>query len=220
MIFSFYGGKSKIIDKYPPSKHSKIVEPFCGAANYSLKYFDREIYLYDKYEVIVNLWKYLIQAKSEDILKLPILKSGENVDNYSQLIKEEKYLIGFNINQGSACPKKTAKLYNGWNENKRKRIAEDLCKIRHWKVELKDYRDIENVEACYFIDPPYEFGGEYYHSSVNNKHIDYNELGEWIKLRKGQVICCENSKANWLPFVPLKEMYGQKYKTTEVIWTN
>jgi hypothetical protein len=37
---------------------------------------------------------------------------------------------------------------------------------------------------------------------------------------KGQVIVCENSKANWLDFKPLVEITGQSKKSLEMIWTN
>lgn len=39
-------------------------------------------------------------------------------------------------------------------------------------------------------------------------------------ITEGQVIVCENSSAEWLPFVPLKETIGVRRKTQEVIWTN
>jgi len=47
-----------------------------------------------------------------------------------------------------------------------------------------------------------------------------NKLAEWCKTRNGQTIVCENTKADWLPFKPMKEMYGSQYKTTEAIWSN
>ena len=50
--------------------------------------------------------------------------------------------------------------------------------------------------------------------------IDYAELADWCKTRKGQVIVCENTKADWLNFEPLVKITGQKIKTTEAIWTN
>lgn len=216
MCWSYYGSKSKIVDYYPPPKYKQIIEPFCGSARYSLKYWDRDILLVDKYEVIVKVWSYLINASEKDILSLPDLKTGENVDDFN-LSQEEKWLIGFCINGGSAQPKKTAKDYNTWNEAKI-RIAGDLHKIRHWKVKLWDYEEIKNIEATWFVDPPYQFGGEWYVKS--NKNIDFLKLADWCKTREGQVIVCENTKANWLPFKPMVDMQGAMFKTTEAIWSN
>lgn len=215
-MFSYYGSKSKIVDYYPPPKHKKIIEPFAGSARYSLKYWQNDVLLVDKYPVIVGIWNYLIQATKSDILALPDLKTGDNVDTFN-ISQEEKWLIGFCINGGSAQPKKTAKDYNTWGEAKI-RIADDVQKIKHWKVILGSYEDLENEEATWFIDPPYQFGGEWYVKSTKN--IDFYKLAEWCQGRKGQVIVCENTKADWLPFKPMVDMQGAMYKTTEAIWSN
>ena len=212
-FFSYYGGKSKIVKLYPKPIFDTIIEPFCGAANYSLLYWNNKIVLYDRYDIIINLWKYLIQASEKDILSLPILKYNENLDGYKHLLKEETYLIGFNINQGSSSPKKTVKLFNGWNERKRKWISDNLYKIRHWNVFLKDYKDIDNKNSVtWYCDPPYQFGGKYY----QHKNIDYNHLKNWCLQRYGQIIVCENNKSNWWDFIHLISITGQLHKTKEV----
>jgi len=215
-MWSYYGSKSKVVDLYPPPKFDNIIEPFAGSARYALKWFERDILLVDKYPIIVDLWNYLKQASVNDIMGLPDLKTGDTVDDF-HLSTEEKWLIGFCINGGSAQPKKTAKDYNTWGKAK-KQISDSLFKIRHWNIELGSYEDIENQKATWFIDPPYQFGGEHYKES--NKHIDFANLAEWCKSRLGQTIVCENTKADWLDFKPMKEMQGSRYKTTEAIWSN
>ena len=95
-------------------------------------------------------------------------------------------------------------------------IAENLHKIKHWDIRQGDFKDLENEEATWFIDPPYQFGGEYY--KFGNKNMNFKELGEWCMSRNGQVIVCENSKADWLDFEPLIEMRGNKFKTTECMY--
>ena len=75
--------------------------------------------------------------------------------------------------------------------------------------------DIPNEKATWFIDPPYQFGGKYYRH--NGKKIDYEFLGEWCKNRDGQVIVCENHKADWMEFEPLVGISGQLHKTTECV---
>lgn len=215
-MWSYYGSKSKIVDCYPKPKQDTVIEPFAGSARYALKWFDRKVILNDKYELIADLWRFLQQASEKDILGLPNLKAGETLDNYD-LSKEEKWLIGFCINGGSAQPKKTVKDYNTWDEAK-KRIAGNLFKIRHWTITSVDYNMIENQTATWFIDPPYQVGGEWYVKS--NKHIDFRLLADWCKERQGQTIVCENSKADWLDFKPMKDMQGAMFKTKEVIWSN
>lgn len=56
-MWSYYGSKSKIVSKYPSPIHSTIIEPFAGSARYSLKYWENDVILYDKYDVIIRLWK-------------------------------------------------------------------------------------------------------------------------------------------------------------------
>jgi 16S rRNA G966 N2-methylase RsmD len=99
-----------------------------------------------------------------------------------------------------------------------KRIAKTLFKIRHWKIIEGSYEDIENIEATWFIDPPYQFGGEHYKES--SKNLNFSKLAEWCKSRNGQIIVCENTKANWMEFKPMVNMTGTTYTTTEAIWSN
>ena len=95
-------------------------------------------------------------------------------------------------------------------------IANNQYKVRHWEIINGDYTCLQNVKATYFIDPPYEYGGIYYR--MNSSKIDYPILAEWCKSRNGQVIVCENTKADWLDFKTLVTMNGQLHKTTEAIW--
>ena len=220
-MWSYYGTKKRIAKHYPAPKHNIIVEPFCGAGQYSL-YGDnwkKDIILNDKYDIVYQLWNFLINKVTEkDILSLPDMKQGDRLDDFN-LSKEEKWLIGFCINSASSQPKKTVAKYNSWNKTKPE-IAKNLYKIKHWSVSNLSYNELTNIEATWYIDPPYQYGGEWYHSSVSNKHIDFNVLSVYCKERKGQVIVCENSKADWMNFKPLVEMKGQIHKTMEVIWTN
>lgn len=217
-MFSYYGSKSKIVDYYPPPKYNRIIEPFAGSARYSLKYWENDILLIDKYPVIVEVWKWLINATKNDILDLPILKKGDDIREI-EMPTEARYLIGFSINQGSASPRNIVTEWGepGWNYT-RTNIAENIYKVKHWQIINKSYSELENENATWFIDPPYQFGGEHY--NVNSKKIDFNQLGEWCKNRNGQVIVCENTKADWLPFKPMVEMQGTMFKTTEAIWSN
>ena len=99
-----------------------------------------------------------------------------------------------------------------------KYLIDNLYKVKHWKIYSKSFEELENVKGTWYIDPPYKFGGEYYHSSTSNKHIDYEKLAEWCLSRNGEIIVCENDKADWLDFKPLVELNGQLHKTMEVIY--
>lgn len=216
-MWSYYGTKKRIAKYYPEPQCDIIIEPFCGAAQYSL-YGDnwkKQVYLVDKYEIITKIWQYLINATEKDILSLPDLEVGQNIDDFKMLSEEEKWLIGFCMNPASAAPKKTSSKRCKWNNNKIY-ISKNVYKVKHWKVKCDDFKNIKNVKATWYIDPPYKYGGIYYR--MNNKYIDYDDLANWCKSRNGQVIVCENTKADWLNFTPLIDLRGQLHVTTEAIW--
>ena len=217
-MWSYYGSKSKIVHLYPAPIYPKIIEPFAGTARYSLRYYDRDILLVDKYDVIVDIWKWLQKATKEDILTLPKLPNrGDKIPD--KLPKTHRNFLGFLVTGGVESPRKFVASFNGVNVSRDlNRISKQLFRIRNWKIEFGDFRNIPNQEATWFIDPPYQFGGEAY--VISNKNLDYQELAEWCRSRKGQVIVCENTKANWLPFRPIKKMRGSIHTTTEAIWSN
>lgn len=219
-MFYYYGRKKRIVDYYPKPTKEKLIEPFAGSAAYSMKYWDLDVHINEKDPKIYELWRFLIENCSEnDLFNLPILEKGEtlNDEKYAYLKPAEQYLIGFYLNSGSAQPKKSPAKFNKWNENTIKDLANDLKKIKHWKITNLDYKDLENTEATWFIDPPYQGnGGQYY--KLSNKHIDYSYLSNWCKERNGQVMVCENTEADWMDFKSLIDIQGQKHKTTEVIW--
>jgi 16S rRNA G966 N2-methylase RsmD len=149
------------------------------------------------------MWDYLINAKESEILSLPIVV--DHLDN-TRLCEEAKHLIGFWFNDGSAQPKKSPSGRNYWSESVRNRIASQLKYIRHWCIIYGDYSDAPDVEATWFIDPPYQGQGKYYKHSSND--IDFDSLSNWVLNLQGQVIVCENHGADWLPFEFLEEING------------
>ena len=213
MTFSYYGTKKRIASKYPEPNQGVIIEPFAGAAAYACTYPDRDIRLYDPYDKIADVWRYLIGASSSEILALPDIQTGQKVTDFD-LNPGAKALIGFCINPGSSCPKITASKRSKWPAYK-KRIADFVPKIKHWKFFQEAYIDIPNESATWFIDPPYQKAGKYYYG---HSKIDFSILGQWCRSRKGQVIVCENEGADWLPFRFLTEQQGSMQKNIEVIY--
>jgi site-specific DNA-adenine methylase len=223
-MFSYYGSKSKLVNYYPPPKFDRIVEPFAGSARYSLKYYDREIILIDKYSEIIEIWKYLQQASERDVLELPRPKRGMVLSELN-LSKPEGLFLGFLYSIGRGKPTKTVSPwaeihFNGeGRKDKLAAIASQLYKIRHWKFVCGDYACIENAKATWFIDPPYQDKGKsiYVH---NSKEINFFDLSNWCRGRNGQVIVCENVGADWLPFQSLTSLHGAQRNSEEAIWTN
>lgn len=219
-MIPYFGSKSNLAGKYPPPKHSKIIEPFAGSARYSLKYYNRDILLIDKYPVIIEIWHYLQNASENDILGLPKIQKGQKVSDFTLSDIEVKFM-GFLVQASQGQPRNSTGTLNGIDvERDLKRIAKNLFKIKHWVIKEGSYEDLDNEEATWFIDPPYQYGGEHQYK-FGNKQIDFVKLAEWCKSRKGQSIVCETTKADWLPFKPMVKNFGSNCtNTTEAIWSN
>jgi site-specific DNA-adenine methylase len=218
-MWSYYGSKSKVVDCYPRPVYERVIEPFAGSARYALKWWDRDVLLVDKYEVVVRIWQWLQRCTPKDILKLPEPKLGETIRREDFDCIEQAWLMGFLVQQGVNAPRLTVTKFAVDNiYHQKQTIANNLFKIKHWQIQLGSYEDIPNQEASWFIDPPYQVGGEYY--VKNNRSLDYASLATWCQTRQGQVLVCENTKATWLPFKPMKTMTGAMYTTTEALWSN
>jgi len=216
-VFSYYGSKSRIINYYPAPLYDTIIEPFAGSARYALKYWYKNIILVDKYDVIIKIWQWLQQASKADIMRLPKLKQGEIISRKMFDSDGEYLLMGFMAAQGSQAPRQKISMFGAekFDYNKQ-RIAALVDRIRQWTIIHGDYFCLENRQATWFIDPPYMHGG----STYKEKKINYPFLAQWCSERQGQVIVCENSKADWLPFKPMITVKGMKHITTEAIWSN
>ena len=109
--------------------------------------------------------------------------------------------------------------FEGWSEQMRCRVAGQVEYIRHWRVIEGDYTKAPDIEAAWFVDPPYnnKAGSYYVHSD-----LDYAALGAWCRTRRGQVTVCENEGADWLPFRTFATLKAGLNGTgsREVIWTN
>lgn len=225
-MWGYYGSKTNLAALYPKPIYDTIIERFAGAAKYSLLHFEKEIILIDKYKTIIDIWKWLQSCSPNDVLKLPRnLNYGDRLENITFDCQAQKDFYGFIIGCGAERPRlaaikrKTEQRPNHINFGL-KRVADNLYKIRHWKFIEGDYTDYPiTPNTTEFLDPPYQFGGHSYVHS--NKKIMFNELANFIYcMDRQQVIVCENTKADWMPFVPLKIQRGSSFKTTEAIYTN
>lgn len=212
-MFNYFGGKWRSAPHYPLPLHDIIIEPFAGAAGYSLRYYDRRIILNDIDPVIYGVWHYLIHAKSSEILALPL-----DIDDLREcsLPQEARWLLGFWYNAGAAQPRNIPASWmrlglnpgSFWSERTRKKIAHQVEYIRHWKVTNHAFDRIEQQNCTWFVDPPYQVHGKHYKYSA----VAYSDLSDWCRARAGQVIVCENEGAAWLPFENFRATKGSHGK--------
>jgi len=222
-MWSYYGSKTNIAHQYPKPQFNTIIEPFAGAAKYSLEHFENDVTLVDKDETVIKLWQWLQRCSVKDITSLPRMKTGELTSDYCFDCEEQKILMGFLIGYGLTYPanKASPSLSErpGRLEHSIKIISQQLHKIRHWNIYAGSYDQIDNKRATWFVDPPYQVGGHSYRES--NRNIDFKHLADWCTSREGQAIVCENNRADWLPFIPMVQAHGAKgRKQFECIWSN
>lgn len=229
-FWRYFGGKWRAAPRYPKPRYDTIIEPFAGAAGYSLRYPDRQVILVERYHVVAEIWRWLISATPDDVMAIPIVESTDDLPG--DVPDGARWLVGFNLNSATTSPCRTlsagrrklaalGRRYEGWTAAKRDQVAGQVNAIKHWQVIEGDYWNTPAKVATYFVDPPYEKAGVHYKHS----NIDYENVALWCRWWPGQVIVCEAAGATWLPFVPFADIKsfgaaGRKQTSTEVIWTN
>ncbi len=236
-MWSYYGSKRKIEHLYPFPEYEEIIEPFAGAANYSLYHHRRKVTLIEVNPIIYGLWKYILEdCTLKDIESWPDLEVGQSLRDIRYLSSVEKNLLGFCTSKGNASPGfVVSKFAKGspWDKLPsvtpnmgrksaiyllKQRLRYYLPRIRHWKIYNISYKSFRpNPQATWFIDPPYNnSAGKRYPFS----DIDYSYLSAWCLKRNGQIIVCENVGATWMPFTPIApgRKRGLHLKSSEAIF--
>ncbi len=233
---SYYGGKSKIAHLYPAPIHNLIVEPFAGSGAYSWLHrrtgdgAPREVWLNDLDPKTYSIWKFLTDPAALEAVETFVPDSVTAGQKVSEIIPSELpglvEICRAEANQGTQGARgihdQITKMGAKCWKVKRK-LREVIPEVANWKITNLDYKDMFNVDATWFVDPPYSnAAGSRYRTSG----LDYEALGWWCLGRKGQTIVCENAGATWLDFQPfehsrvsIRSRY-QRADAREVLWTN
>ena len=216
---------------YQPPRYDLIIEPFAGSAGYSLNYSDRDVILYDADERVIRIWNYLIRATEDEIMAIPLMEVGQDIATVDTT-EDARLLLSCLVNtspfrnelQAWKGGEEKEKTFTGlWCAAKRRSVAKNAEKIKHWRAYHSLYSEVPNVNATWFIDPPYvNFPGVYMVNKTNP--IDFTNLGNWCRSRDGQVIVCEQEGADWLPFRYVGQASATRNKSgkkcRESVWTN
>lgn len=212
-MFYYYGRKKQIARHYPKPNYDAIVEPFAGAAAYSFHDFhwQKQVILVEKDTQVAGIWDWLInEASPEEIRNLPDLSPGEKSSDFLHIIHAATKMA-FKYKTIKVTPV----LARNWEISKRV-MSENLHKIKHWQIICGDYSQAPDIEATWFIDPPYknEPGMGYRHSSAE---MDYSALADWAMDREGEIIFCEGPNGDYLPFKPLLDLKGVAGKNSKEV---
>lgn len=167
--FSYYGGKSKIAHLYPAPSHPLVIEPFCGAAAYSLRWgWCRQIHINDLNTDTYDVWQWIASPEAlADIEKyvpdMADIHIGMRVSEFA----DPNMARGLRLILQASCNGGTFGQSGQWDQItkigiKVYSLLKDklrwLCpyvRSRGWTITNLDYRQLPNVEATWFIDPPY-----------------------------------------------------------------
>lgn len=229
-FWRYSGAKWRIARRYPAPLHDTIVEPFAGAAGYSLTHHERKVVLVEKYPVVAAVWRYLLRVSAAELLRIPHVRDVRDLPAW--VPQEARWLVGLRFCSGDSRPRVTM---SPWT------AAGDCCyldpvayqveRIRHWRVIEGDYRLAPNGEATWFVDPPYQVAGatdrrprarNRVRYPCGSDDLDFAELAAWCRSRRGQVMVCENVEATWLPFAPLldQQTANPNRKAGEGLWVS
>jgi hypothetical protein len=201
-VFNYYGAKRRLVGNYPPPIFSTIIEPFAGSAAYAVRHRSTAstVILYEKDRRVVDLWHRLLDTSAADLLAAPTPLVGSMSSDLLMAFASAR-----TTRDTPATFQVSARMIQR-HEIMVRRIAAVIDDCRHFDVRFGDYSDAPDIEATWFIDPPYQQidplarwdrtrGGRYLHS---NRNLDYDALGRWASSRRGQVIACEQDGATWL----------------------
>lgn len=209
-MFYYFGRKGRLAKLYPTPAYGLIIEPFAGSMAYTLHHRPERAIGIDIDEQVLAVWDHVCGLTLEELVAYPEPSIGDRVsDRWSMMAagshgttKAESYLWTERMQRDLRKQKRLALKHLAY--------AKQQIDYRHG-----DYRDAPDVEATWFIDPPYQ----HVHRGYERDGIDFAELADWCHSRRGQVIVCEQAGATWLPFEPVREIRGTTNKmTTEVAW--
>lgn len=231
-FLSYYGSKFRAAKRYAAPQQDTIIEPFAGAAGYALNHAHKNVVLVERDPRLVAIWRFLIGATAADVLALPLMGLDQTIADLPPCDPAGRELIRAWLQGGARNGKNSfssmakANLARNpdtpafWGKACRERIASQVGAIKHWRIIEGDYTSAPDVEATWFVDPPYNNAA----GRVYNYHsLDYVALGDWCRRLRGQVMVCENQGADWLPF---RELYSTANnwnsatakRSVEVVW--
>ncbi|AXI49409.1 hypothetical protein [Sulfitobacter sp. SK025] len=203
-MFYYYGRKKQLAKHYPESNFETIVEPFAGAAAYSFfgDNWKKNVILIERDPKVAEIWDWMINSATPDeVAALPDLQVGEKSSEFLHIIHAATKMA-FKYRTIKVTPV----LARNWEISKRV-ISSNLHRIKHWEIFCDDYTAAPDVEATWFIDPPYK-GDPGMGYGFSSSMMDYEGLSRWVLSRRGEVICCEGQNGDYLPFEALKPSKG------------
>lgn len=232
-MFYYYGGKANVAKRYPKPRFPTVVEPFAGGAGYSMHHLFRgrvsRVVLVEKDPRVFALWNRLLAMSYDDVMAIPVPEVGTETSDFFYMTTATSNGVG--VSKRMTVTSRMPELV----EMQKRRVALlTVAAAGRVTVIQGDYSEVPNIEATWFVDPPYQphtdkltSGGTSspqgmgYAPGCTADLLDFGELGDWCRSRIGQVIVVEQEGADWLPFKTLAENHDSlNQRKVEVMWTN
>ena len=120
-----------------------------------------KVILIEKNKAIYDVWRYLQTASEAELLALPDLSHNESLDDYDLTHVQKKLISLF------ASPSRPPWRYfpkvsgmSRWTPTRKLRLVECARRVRDWTIIHGDYTQAPDVQATWFIDPPYHSTAE------------------------------------------------------------
>ena len=215
-VFVHYGRKVKAASSYPAPAYPLIIEPFAGSMATHLHHRPQHAIGVELDAPTVALWHRLCAMSAAELADFPMPVVGAR--------SHDPWVIRASASSTAHLSKyRTVSAFMAQRFDEQRRYAiRHLDYARTVLYAQGDYRQAPDIEATWFVDPPYEGVKDgYSHGSAT---IDFAELAEWCMTRKGQVIVCEGPAGTWLPFREHRSFLGltvndQSHRNHEMVLT-
>lgn len=211
-MFPYFGRKARHAGKYPAPAFPLVIEPFAGSMAYTAHHRPQMGIGIEADSRVVDLWH---RGVSMGLLGSTLVPPAQGSTTSDLLVKLASY-SEHSLTSGDM--KVSSRMLRDWDSVVRRMAEVGSWAADHVLYTLGDWKHAPNVEATWFIDPPYQYANRrgYKHGASG---VDFAALAEFCKTRRGQVIVCEQQGADWLPFEPLYELGSHRgARSTEVVW--
>jgi 16S rRNA G966 N2-methylase RsmD len=208
-LFPYFGRKASTAKRYPSPRYPLVIEPFAGSLGYSCVWRPKAVLAIEADERVHALWHRL--EALEGIPAQP--EVGTKTDDL--LVKLCSY-SEHALTSGTMTV--TSRMVRDWDFVHKRAIEAQAWVKAAVTYQLGSYIDAPDVEATWFIDPPYQRANRRGYR-MGASGIDFEQLAEWVMRRRGQVIVCEQHGADWMPFKPLHNIASHRGSVSaEVAW--
>jgi hypothetical protein len=202
-VFYCLGRKGRAASSYPRPEYPIVIEPFAGSMGYTLRHRPAYAIGIERDSQTYELWHRLTSMTAAEIRDFPSPVVGKR--SYDRWVIQAARTDFSGVRYRTVTPFMAAK----FEAQRRMALRHHAYARRSVIYRHGDYTEAPDIEATWFIDPPYVgVTNGYVHGPGD---IDYDELAQWCLSRRGQVIICEGPDAEWLPFRHLRSWPGQPH---------